>query len=133
LYPTQRKYSLTDFADLEISLNKADGGKYGVEMCFSQPNSEADTRIGADAPITVEFDLPTLQALIVDPLEHGKMLTESLFADEKLRAGFAQSQASANSAQASLRVRLQIGPSAPELNTIYWKPCSIRGIKNRNC
>ncbi len=118
---------MTDFADLEISLNKADGGKYSVEMRFTQPKSDADTRIGADEPITVEFDLPTLQVMIADPLEHGKMLTESLFADEKLRTGFAQARTSA--ADTSLRVRLLVGPGAQELNTIYWETLLDPGDK----
>ena len=118
---------MTDFADLEISLNQADGSKYSVEMRFTQPKSDADTRIGADEPIHVEFDLPTLQVMIVDPLEHGKMLTESLFADEKLRTGFAQARTSATSAP--LRVRLLIGPGAQELNSIYWETLLDPGDK----
>lgn len=110
---------MTDVADLEISLDKADGGRYSVEMRFTQPKSDADTRIGADDPITVEFDLPTLQVMIADPLEHGKMLTESLFADEKLRTGFALARTSAM--DSVLRVRLLVGPGAQELNSIYWE------------
>lgn len=110
---------MTDIADLEMSLNKAVGGKYSVELRFTLPKSDAETRIGADVPILAEFDLATLQGLIGDPAEHGKLLTGSLFADEKLRTGFAQARASAGAAV--LRVRLVVGSGAPELNTVYWE------------
>lgn len=112
---------MTEFADLEINLDKADNGKYGVEMRFTQPDSDADTRVGADEPLTVIFDLPALQTLIVDPMEYGKALSDSLFAAEKLRTGFLLARTSADTARVPLHVRLQIGPSSPELNSLYWE------------
>ena len=120
---------LTDFADLEISLNKADGSKYSVEMRFTQPNSDADTQVGADIPITVEFDLSGLPDLIADPLEYGKTLSDSLFASESLRTGFALARTSADTAKAQLHVRLLIGPSAQELNSLYWETLIDPGDK----
>ena len=110
---------MTDFAELEISLNKAAGGQYSVELCFSQPQSDAETRVGDETPILVNFDLAALQDLAFDPLEYGKQLSASLFADEKLRTGLAQARVSA--AGAPLRLRLAIGPAAPELHTLYWE------------
>jgi hypothetical protein len=112
---------LTDFADLEINLEKAEGGMYGVEMRFTQPKSDADTRVGADVPITVQFDLQTLQDLIADPTEYGKTLSSSLFAVEQLRTGFLLARTSADGAKVPLHVRFLIGPSCPELNTLYWE------------
>ncbi len=112
---------MTDFADLELSLHRRDGSNYSVEMRFTQPNSDADIRLGTGEAINVTFDLPTLQAMIADPDEYGKALSESLFADPNVLSGFAQARASAESLKAPLRIRLLIGPSAPELNTIYWE------------
>lgn len=112
---------MTDFADLELSLHRRDGTNYSVEMRFTQPNSDADIRLGTGEVINVTFDLPSLQVMIADPAEYGKSLAESLFADANVLSGFAQARASAQSLQAPLRVRLLIGPSAPELNTIYWE------------
>ena len=112
---------MTDFADLEINLTNSDDGKYAVEMRFTQPNSDVDTRVGADAPILVVLDLPALQGLKDDPQEYGLALTGSLFADEKMRTGFALARASAETSKAALHVRLQIGSNAAELNSLYWE------------
>lgn len=112
---------MADFADLELSLHRRDGNNYSAEMRFTQPNSDADVRLGTGQPIIVTFDLPTLQAMIADPVEYGNMLAGSLFADANLLAAFLQARTSAQSLKAALRVRLLIGPSASELNTIYWE------------
>jgi len=112
---------LTDFADLELSLHRRDGNNYSVEMRFTQPGSDADIRLGMGEVLNVTFDMSALQALIADPAEYGQLLAENLFADANVLAGFAQARTSAQSLQAPLRIRLMIGPSAPELNTIYWE------------
>ncbi len=121
---------MTDFADLELSLHRRDGSNYSVEMRFTQPNSDADIRLGSDQLISVTFDLPSLQMMIADPAEYGEALAKSLFADPNVLSGFAQARASAQSLQAFLRVRLLIGPSAPELNTIYWE--ALRDLKDKS-
>lgn len=120
---------MTEFADLELSLHRRDGSNYSAEMRFTQPNSDADIRLGTGEPISVTFDLPTLQAMIIDPSEYGKALAESLFADSNILSGFAQARTSAQSLQATLRVRLLIGPSAPELNTVYWE--ALNDLQNK--
>ena len=112
---------MTDFADLELSLHRRDGGNYSVEMRFTQPNSDADIRLGTGETAGMTLDLPTLQSLIADPAEYGRMLTEGLFADASVASSFAQARTSAESLQAPLRIRLLIGPSAPELNSVYWE------------
>jgi len=108
------------FADLEMSLHKREEGKYSLEMRLSLPDSDADTRPGSGEPILVEFDFPTLQVMIADPPEYGKMLAESLFVPEMTTA-FAQARASAAASQASLRIRILAGPTAPEINSLYWE------------
>jgi hypothetical protein len=121
VYLDLRKCPLTDFADLELSLHRRDGINYRVEMRFTQPDSDADIRLGTGEPANATFDLPGLQALIIDPAEYGKTLADGLFTDVNVSSAFAQARASAQSLQAPLRVRLLIGPSAPELNTLYWE------------
>ncbi len=112
--------ALTTFADLEMSFHKREDGRYNVEMRLTLPDSDADTRVGSGEPISVEFDLPSLQIMIADPAEYGKMLSESLFVPEMATA-FAQVRASAAVVRAALRIRILAGPSAPEINTIYWE------------
>lgn len=119
---------MTKFADLEMSFHKREDGKYSVELRLSQPDSEADTRLGSGAPINVEFDFATLQVMIADPAEYGKMLSESLFVPEMATA-FSEARASAASTQVPLRIRLMAGPSAPEINTLYWE--TLRDPKDK--
>jgi hypothetical protein len=121
---------LTDFADLELSLHRRDGSNYSVEMRFTQPDSDADIRLGTDQAVSVAMDLPSLQAMIADPAEYGEALSKNLFADASVLSSFAQARASAQSLQAALRVRLLIGPSAPELHTIYWE--TLRDPQNKS-
>lgn len=123
---------MTDFADLELSLHRRDGSSYSVEMRFTQPNSDADIRLGTGEPVGVTIDLAGLQGLIADPAEYGKTLSESLFADADIASSFAQARTSAQSLQAPLRVRLLVGPSAPELNTVYWEVLRDPGDKNKS-
>ncbi|MFZ5920224.1 MAG: CHAT domain-containing protein [Chloroflexota bacterium] len=90
-------------------------------MRFSQPNSDADVRLGQGEKITVELDIPALQAKIDSPEDYGKALSASLFADAGVLSAFAQARASAQSLKAPLRMRLLAGPSAPELHSLYWE------------
>jgi CHAT domain len=52
---------------------------------------------------------------------HGRLLTECLFADAKVRTAFAEARAIADGSTATLRLRLLVGPSAPELRGLYWE------------
>jgi len=108
-------------ADLELSLHRLDINTYQVDFRFSQPNSEADIRLRADQPATASFDLEQLSGLLYDPQEYATALTRGFFQSEALRTAFAQARASAQSQHAPLRLRLLIGPSAPELHNLRWE------------
>jgi hypothetical protein len=112
---------LAEIAELELSLHQREAGIYTVEMRFSQPGSDADIRIGQGKAVTTQFDFQDLKSKAEDPAAYGAALTKSLFADKDLLAGFSKARASAQTSQAPLRVRLVIGPSAPELNSLYWE------------
>lgn len=112
---------MTEFADLELSLRRRDGSNYSAEMRFTQPKSDADIRLGTSELMNIMIDLSALQSLTLDPDEYGNALAESVFADANILAGFTQALTSAQSLQATLRVRLLIDSSAPELNTVYWE------------
>src|SRR5512135_3466717 len=112
---------MADYADLEIGLHRRDAGTYAIEFRFSQPNSEADVRLGQDQPVQAAFDLGELASLVYDPASYGQNLTRSFFAEPAVQTAFAQARASAQSLSAPLRVRLMIGPSAPELHRLHWE------------
>ena len=114
---------MTAYADLEIGLRRRDAGSYAVDMRFSQPDSDADirlTRSNGDAPPT-EFDLERLRSLALDPEAYGKLLGECLLSDPAVRAAFQQARTSAQSLDATLRMRLLIDPTAPELHALRWE------------
>ena len=114
---------MTAYADLEIGLRRRDAGSYAVDMRLSQPDSDADirlTRSNGDA-LPTEFDLERLRSLALDPEAYGKLLGECLLSDPAVRAAFQQARTSAQSLDATLRMRLLIDPTAPELHALRWE------------
>ncbi len=111
---------MPDYADFEISLHRRESATYSVEMRFSRPDSEADTRF---EPAQAQFDLDGLRALELNLPDYGKKLAEGLFAEAGAQSAWAQARAvtQAQTPPLGLRVRLNIGPSAPELNALYWE------------
>lgn len=109
---------MTSYADLEIGLHRGDSDSYTVELRFSVPDSQSDL-----APIrgTCRFDLEKLRRAAIDATAHGQELAQSLFADPTIRAGFDKVRVSTESLDLALRLRLFIGPSAPELHSLHWE------------
>jgi hypothetical protein len=108
---------MAETVDLEIGLHHREAGSYVVELRAVQPDSETDTR--ADGP--AQFDLAALRELAFDPAAYGRALKENLFADPKVREVFSNTITIAQREAISLRVRLLIGSSAPELNSLWWE------------
>jgi hypothetical protein len=109
------------YAELEIGLHRRDAGGYAVDLRFSRPGDDAEVRLLRDGPGAVRFDPARLRELAGDPAEYGAALTAGLFADPALAAAFAQARASAAQLGAPLRLRLLIGPTAPELYSLHWE------------
>jgi len=109
------------FADLELGLHRRDAARYLVELRFSQPDGETDIRVTSGDGALVQFDLAALRRLELDNVAYGQALTASLFAASTLRIALAQVFASVQSLGIGLRLRLFIGPSAPELHTLRWE------------
>ncbi|HSF83852.1 MAG TPA: CHAT domain-containing protein [Anaerolineales bacterium] len=112
---------MNEYADLEISLHRHDASSYAVEFRFSQPDSDADVRLGVGKPALVQFDIDALNAQIHDPAAYGQALSQSLFADPAIQTAFGQARASAQSLDVPIRLRLLVGPSAPELHRLHWE------------
>ncbi len=112
---------MTEYADLEIGLHRRDAASYTVEFRFSQPNSEADVRLGNGQPAQVELNLDDLNDLTYEPDAYGEKLTEMLFAHASIWTAFAQARTSAQAQGTALRLRLMIGPSAPRLHSLHWE------------
>ena len=108
-----------DYAELELGLSRHDGGSYGLDLRFSQPGSDADIRLVRDG--AAQIDIAQLRELAFDAEGYGRALSASLFADPAVRTAFAQARSGAASLDAPLRLRLLVGPSAPELHGLRWE------------
>ena len=112
---------MTEFAELEIGLHRHDGSVYAVDFRFGRPDSETDVRLGGDQDLQVSFDLEELQNLVQDAKAYSQRLTADFFSNPNVKSAFFQAQASAQSLNLALRLRLLIGPSAPELQSLRWE------------
>ncbi|HSF81469.1 MAG TPA: CHAT domain-containing protein, partial [Anaerolineales bacterium] len=112
---------MAEYADLELGIHRRDAGSYAIEFRFSQPKSEADIRITQDQAAYATVDLDELNQLVYNPDEYGRVLTASFFLSSALQTAFAQARSSAQSLNAAIRLRLLIGPSAPELHSVHWE------------
>ncbi|HWQ83658.1 MAG TPA: CHAT domain-containing protein, partial [Anaerolineales bacterium] len=109
------------YAELEISLHRRETGSYAIDFRFSQPDSDADIRLGQDQTTQTGIDLDALLALTHSPDKYGEKLTQDFFAEPAVLAAFTQAVSSAQSQNRPLRLRLVIGPSAPELHSVRWE------------
>ncbi len=112
--------------DLEIALHRAELKDYKespphvVEMRFRDPRSDA-----LDEPVRgrVLFDFVKLKSLETNEEAYGRELTRSLFADAAVSAGLHdfRTKTFAADRDAALRLRLYVGPGAPELESLRWE------------
>ena len=109
---------MSQFADLEIGLHRRDGDSYAVDFRYNQPDSDTDVRLGQGV---ARFDLPALARLHAGSQDYSSALTASMFADPAVQSAFAQALTSAQTLNLQLRMRLLIGPSAPELHSLEWE------------
>jgi hypothetical protein len=112
---------MSEFADLEIGLHRRDAESYGVELRYNHPQADADIRLTGGGPAHAQFDLERLRELDLDDKAYGQLLAESLLADPEMQAAFGQARSSAQTLDAPLRMRLFVGPSAPELHAVRWE------------
>ena len=110
-------------AELEIALNAESllsrtTGIYAAELRFAQPGAEV-VRPPVWAPVTFDF-AKLLQAEHV-PATYGALLAEMLREPLERRELFRFARDAAGLAASDLRVRLYIGPGAPELHRLRWE------------
>lgn len=108
------------YAELELGLHQWNSESYTVELRFSDPTSNDDV-MRVDTFRGIRFDLDALRFVARDPVAYGRTLTEALFADPGLRDSFVQSRTRADERGLPLRLRLVVGPSAPQLHTLRWE------------
>src|SRR5829696_5145262 len=107
---------MTVYADLEIGLRRSDAHSHAVELRYSQPGDEQDVRDEQDG---VHFDLEGLRQLALsgDFEAYGRRLGEDFFGILAVQRIFDQVRA----VDQPVRLRLLVGPSAPELHHLLWE------------
>jgi CHAT domain/SIR2-like domain len=104
-------------AELEVSLHRRDGLGWTTEVRVNDPAiDELKTSEG-----NIDLDLQQLEALEADTAGYAQYLTQALFADEVVSSGLAEARRAATRARRSLRVRLRVGRSAPDLHRVRWE------------
>ncbi len=111
---------MTDYADLEIGLHRRDADAFGIQMRFSQPNSDSDTNLLPGSP-TAGFDFKALEEQALDDSRYGQALFESLFKDPDVKSAFKQARDNARSMDAPMRMRLFIWSGASDLHALRWE------------
>ncbi|HSN75794.1 MAG TPA: CHAT domain-containing protein, partial [Anaerolineae bacterium] len=112
--------------DLELALHRRDGDAYSLEMRFSDPASEVDRTHSGAQPI--RFDAVELRQRADDAAAYGDLLGSQLLADPAGRSFFDQAVAVSQTQGQPLRIRLTIGPSAPELHSLRWETLRLPGV-----
>jgi CHAT domain/SIR2-like domain len=104
-------------ADLEIGLHRWDADNYAVELRFRRPEDDSDI-----SPVRgyTQFDLTKLRELTRNVNAYGTLLTNTLFRDKEILNNFESIHKIAQGYM-TLRLRLFIGPTAPELHSVRWE------------
>lgn len=107
------------YAELQIGLSSLDEARYRVELRFDDPRDEAEKM-----PVSgvAAIDLQALLTLEDSPANaYGLALAESLFAAADVRSRYGQFKAAVEAGDDSLRVKLFVDRSAPELHSLRWE------------
>ena len=117
---------MTRAADLEIGIHRRDSQTYAVEIRLLPPGADEEVRPDSGS---MELDLDALRGETVD-VKYGELLGGALLKDDKVREAFANARAVADAADADLRIRLLVGPTATELHTLRWEAARDPEKKN---
>ena len=106
------------YGEIEIGLHRVQPEAYEVELRITDPETDAEI---APARGQTRISLDKLQVLLYSPLDYGQTLTDQLFQDPKLREFYGRNKAVFDTNEVMIRLRLLVGPSAPELHRLRWE------------
>ena len=104
-------------ADLEVGIHRRDGETYAVEMRLLPPGADEEVRPDSGA---MQLDLDALRGT-VDDKAYGALLGDALLKDDNVKKAFESARKVADDNDVELRVRLIIGPTAPQLHALRWE------------
>ncbi len=103
--------------EMEVALHRRDALGWAAEIRVSDPKGDTDN--GKEG--RVGLDLDELSRLAAQHDEYARLLTDAFFGDDAVSWGFTLARERAATEGAPLRIRLRIGPSAPELHAVRWE------------
>ncbi len=106
------------YADLEISFRKRDERSYSLGFRFNGADDESEQRSDPDPVISSNFAALLLSG--DDPSAYATRLNAAFFTPE-ITALFGRFRNAAEQQRATLRLRLSIESSAPELHAVRWE------------
>jgi hypothetical protein len=101
--------------EMEVALHRRDALGWAAEVRIN--DVKGDTENTKEGRITLDLD--ELSRLAAQRDAYARVLTEAFFGDDAVSWGFTLARAAAGSGP--LRIRLRIGPSAPELHAVRWE------------
>lgn len=104
-------------ADFEIGIHRRDGQTYTVEIRLLPPGADEEVRPESGL---LQLDLDALRAA-TDDKNYGAALGNALLSDRNVSEAFGTARRIAETNDVALRVRLMIGPTAPELHALRWE------------
>jgi CHAT domain/SIR2-like domain len=107
----------TVYPELEIGFHRL-AADYQVELRFSDPASEAEV---PPEKGPAALDLAALLGLQQDARAYGEALAAQVFAEQRVRGLYDRVKTAVEASGRFLRLRLLVGPSAPELNGLHWE------------
>lgn len=106
------------YPELEIGLHRAQAESYQLELRFIDPASDAEL-----APVRTACALDPIELLPLqlEPEQYGQTLAGQVFSETDAIACLGKVKASVETGDRTLRLRLLIGPTAPELHSLRWE------------
>lgn len=105
-------------AELEMELERRGEDTYAVRLRFSHPKDISDVRLMGGATHMIRLKAASLRSQENDPRKYGAALCGALFQTDPLKDAFRDARLAADG---PLRLRLLVGPSAPELMALRWE------------
>jgi len=112
--------SSTQYLNLFVGLHHLSFREYRIELRISTPNQDHQDLKEIETA-RFRLNLPELRKHLSEPITYGHFLTASFFSDQDIRRIFNQALDAAAERELKIRVRLNIGPSAQELNEVHWE------------
>lgn len=111
---------MDQWVELEIRVNPAQTGSYGLEFLLRMPDSAEARPLGPQGG-QAALDPTRLGDPLADSAGYGQKLSAQLLSEPRALFAFAKAAAAAQGQNLPLRVRLAISPGAPELQRVAWE------------